>query len=117
NKIEKVPANVLEGLYQELSSSANNPRRERNGTLIISLKQNIRIQRDMLSTPLINFLKEELNFANTEFFIKKKSGKSTFGTERYFKLIEENKNEILIPRGFIRKLLRFCNEQNVELDF
>src|SRR5690606_17422266 len=100
NKIEKVPINVLDGLYQELSSSANNPTRERNSKLVISLKQNIRIQRDMLTTPLINFLKDELNFANAEFFIKKKSGKNTFGTERYFKLIAENENDIIIPRGF-----------------
>ncbi|WP_240894360.1 DEAD/DEAH box helicase [Parapedobacter sp. SGR-10] len=117
NEIEKVPTNILEGLYQEISSAVYNPTRGCSGKLIISLKQNIRLQREMLTTPLINFLKEELNFANAEFFIKKKSGKNTFGTERYFKLIEENEKDIIIPRGFIRKLLRFCNEQNIEFDF
>lgn len=70
-----------------------------------------------LTTPLINFLKEELNFANSEYFIKKKSGKNTFGTEKYFKLVEETENQIIIPRGFIGKLLRFCIEQNLEFDF
>src|SRR5690606_32765818 len=117
NEIEKVPTNILEGLYQEISSAVYNPTRGCSGKLIISLKQNIRLQREMLTTPLINFLKEELNFANAEFFIKKKSGKNTFGTERYFKLIEENEKDNIIPRGFIRKLLRFCNEQNIEFDF
>jgi superfamily II DNA or RNA helicase len=58
-----------------------------------------------------------LNFANSEFFIKKKSGKNIFGTERHFKLIEETENGITIPRGFIRKLLRFCSDQNLEFDF
>lgn len=58
-----------------------------------------------------------MNFSNSEFFIKKKSGKNTFGTERYFKLVEETENEIIIPRGFIGKLLRFCKEQNLEFDF
>src|SRR5690606_40252575 len=53
----------------------------------------------------------------SEFYIKKKFGKSMFGTERYFKLIEENEKDVIIPRGFIRKLLRLCNEQNVEFDF
>lgn len=52
-----------------------------------------------------------------EFIIKKKSGKNTFGTERYFKLVEETENEIIIPRGFIGKLLRFCKEQNLDFDF
>src|SRR5690606_27850643 len=103
NEIEKVPTNILEGLYQEISSAVYNPTRGCSGKLIISLKQNIRLHREMLTTPLINFLKEELNFANAEFFIKKKSGKNTFGTERYFKLIEENEKDIIIPRGFIRK--------------
>jgi superfamily II DNA or RNA helicase len=70
-----------------------------------------------LTTPLIYFLKEELNFANSEFFIKKKSGKNTFGTERYFKLVEETENGIIIPKGFIGKLLHFCKEQKIDFDF
>ena len=85
--------------------------------MTILLQQNISVQRDGLTTPLINFLKEELNFTNSEYFIKKKSGKNTFGTEKYFKLVEETENQIIIPRGFIGKLLRFCKEQNLEFDF
>jgi len=70
-----------------------------------------------MTTPLINFLKEELNFASTEFIIKKKIGKNTFGTERYFKFVEETENEVFIPRGFIGKLIRFCRENKIEHDF
>lgn len=44
-------------------------------------------------------------------------GKSAFGTERYFKLIEENENEVIIPRGFIGKIIRFCREKNIEYNF
>lgn len=118
SEIERVSIEVLDKLFQEISTSLNLPiPKSHNGKLTISLQQNIRIQRDGLTTPLINFLKEELNFANSEFFIKKKSGKNTFGTERYFKLVEETENEIIIPRGFIGKLLRFCKEQNLEFDF
>lgn len=36
---------------------------------------------------IINFLKEELNFASSEFLIKKKPGKNTWGTQRNFKLV------------------------------
>ena len=38
-------------------------------------------------------------------------------TEFYFKLVEEAENEVIIPRGFIGKLLRFCKEQNLDFDF
>lgn len=121
NEIKKISIEVLDKFFQEVSTTQNLPinvvscgnPKSQNGKLSITLQQNIRIQRDGLSTPLINFLKEELNFANSEFFIKKKSGKSTFGTERYFKLVEETENEIIIPRGFIGKLLRFCKETNL----
>ena len=117
-EIERISVNVLGNLFQEISTTGNLPiAKSLNGKLTILLQQNIRIQHDGLTTPLINFLKEELNFANSEFFIKKKSGKNTFGTERYFKLVEETENEIIIPRGFVGKLLRFCKEQNLDFDF
>lgn len=125
NEIKRISIEVLDKFFQEVSTTQNLPinvascrnSKNQNGKLSITLQQNIRIQRDGLSTPLINFLKEELNFANSEFFIKKKSGKSTFGTERYFKLVEETENEIIIPRGFIGKLLRFCKEQDLNFNF
>ncbi len=67
----------------------------------------VKISRDGMTTPLINFLKEELNFANAEYIIKNKIGRNTFGTERYFKFVEETENEIIVPRGFVGKLIRF----------
>lgn len=45
-----------------------------------------------------------------EFLVKKKIGKNTFGTERYFKLVEETENEVIIPRGFIGKTIRFVRK-------
>ena len=107
-EINRISIDVLENLFQKISTTQKLPiPKNNNGKLTISLQQNIRIQRNGITTPLIHFLKEELNFANSEFFIKKKSGKNTFGTERYFKLVEETENEIIFPRGFIGKLLRF----------
>lgn len=118
NVIGRVSIEILDKLYQEISTYQNLPiPKNNNGKLTILLQQNISVQRDGLTTPLINFLKEELNFTNSQYFIKKKSGKNTFGTERYFKLVEETESEIIIPRGFIGKLLRFCKEQNSEFDF
>lgn len=118
NEIGRVSIEILDKLYQEISTYQNLPiPKNNNGKLTILLQQNISVQRNGLTTPLINFLKEELNFINSQYFIKKKSGKNTFGTERYFKLVEETESKIIIPRGFIGKLLRFCKEQNLEFDF
>jgi superfamily II DNA or RNA helicase len=87
------------------------------GKLAISLSNIVKMNRNRILLLLINLLKEELNFANTEFIIKRKIGKNTFGTERYFKLIEETENEVIIPRGFIGRLIRFCREHKIEHDF
>ncbi|OFX17972.1 MAG: restriction endonuclease subunit R, partial [Bacteroidetes bacterium GWA2_31_9] len=123
--IQKVTTNHLDELYevclparQGLKSGVQiNTPISTEGKLNISLNNNIRISRSGLTPTLINFLKEELNFANSEFFIKKKSGRNTFETARYFKLVEETESEIFIPRGFIGKLLRFCKESQIEFDF
>ena len=110
----------LDELYEDLDLS--------NSTTVVSpeistekltiiLNHEVRISRHKMPMVLVNFLKEELNFANSEFIIKKKIGKNTFGTERYFKLVEETENDIIIPRGFIGKLLRFCREHNIDHEF
>jgi superfamily II DNA or RNA helicase len=116
--IQKVTTDHLDKLYNELKSEVefNHPI-VTDDKLNISLNNNIRISRSGLTPALINFLKEELNFANSEFFIKKKSGRNTFETVRYFKLVEETESEIFIPRGFIGKLLRFCKESQIEFEF
>lgn len=87
------------------------------GKLVVRLNNSIGLNRVGIPLDLINYLKQELNFTNTEFLIKKKIWKTTFGTERYFKLIEEFDDEIKIPRGFIGKLLRYCKDKNIEYEF
>lgn len=114
NEIIRVKIKVLDHLYTYKESAAEDIQ---SGKLLITLKENISIHRNGLTLPLINFLKEELNFANADFFIKKKSGRNTFGTQRYFKFIEENSNEVVVPRGFIGKLLRFCKDSYIDYIF
>lgn len=118
HKIEKISTDELDSMQLEASNKSGTPiPLSHKRRALFSLHQNIRIRRDGLTTPLINFLKEELNFANTEFFVKKKARKSTFGTEKYFKLLEEAENEVVLPRGFIGRLLRFCKEKNIDYEF
>ncbi|MBA4259802.1 MAG: restriction endonuclease subunit R [Chitinophaga sp.] len=116
--IKRVSISELDKLYQSVSTpSISTYPKASKGKLVISLSNEARISREGMTTPLINFLKEELNFVSTEFIIKKKIGKNTFGTERYFKFVGETENEVVVPRGFIGKLIRFCRENKIEYDF
>jgi len=85
-----------------------------SGKLAIVLNNEIQISRTGLPASLIAFLKEELNFANNEYQVKKNINKNTFGIKRYFKLLNETSESISIPRGFIGRLLRFCKEQQID---
>lgn len=116
--IKRISLLQLDKLYQEISNSlVQVVQKSGTGKLAICLNNQVRLSREGMTTALINFLKEELNFASSEFIIKKKIGKNTFGTERYFKFIEETENKVVVPRGFIGKLLRFCRENKIEYDF
>ncbi len=116
--IKRISIGDLDRVYQEISNfSVSSLPKTANGKLAISLNNTVRMSRDGMTTPLINFLKDELNFANSEFIIKKKIGRNIFGTERYFKFVEETESEVIVPRGFIGKIIRFCRENKIEHDF
>lgn len=126
--INRITIATLDELYQSISDLKSSiqgglPAIKPAQTAIISDKLTItldnvvRINRYGLSTSLISYVRVELNFANTEYFIKKKAGKNTFETERYFKFVEETEVEVIVPRGFIGKLIRFCHENNIEYSF
>jgi superfamily II DNA or RNA helicase len=116
--IQKVSLQKLDECYQSIIStlSVNSVSSESKG-LTISLGNTIRLNRDAIPISLINFLKDELNFANTEFIIRKKVGRNTFGTERFFKFIEETEDHVILPRGFTGKLLRFCKDATIPFEF
>jgi len=117
--VQKTSIEHLDQLYNSLGLSTKNDSEIKNSSvkLQISLSNTLRLNRPGINSTLINFLKEELNFANSEFFIKKKSGKNTWGTQPYFSCIEDTEKEIVLPRGFVGKLIRFCNSQKLNYDF
>lgn len=117
-EIKRISNNELDKLFQQFSNSTElKTQKVSSGKLEIDLSNQVKISRNGFTTPLINFLKEELNFYNSEFIIKKKSGRNTFGTEHYFKFVEETENDVIVPRGFIGKLLRFCKEAQIDFQF
>ena len=118
--IEKVSLEKLKELYkiffdikpQEvfISSYQNN---KNNYQLEIIISNQIYLKRTQLNQKLVVFLREQLNFYNSDYLTKKNLGKSVFNTEKFFKLIEESKNEIMIPRGFSASLVQFCNKESI----
>ncbi len=114
--IKRVNPQQLDEVYYSITDSGNNTASTNgsdSGILQIVLNNKIKIQRTLLNTNLINFLRDNLNFINSEYIIKKKLGKNTFGTEPYFKMLEEREEQVFIPRGFIGKLLRYCKDQHI----
>ncbi|MCF6360511.1 MAG: hypothetical protein L3J29_07090 [Cyclobacteriaceae bacterium] len=118
-QIKRISNTDLDKLYdsihrdeQALLHSAN-----ASGKLIITLNNSVRINRLGLTLPLINFLKSEFNLPNSEYFIKKKIKRSTWDTKRYFNLIEETENEVILPSGAIGKVIRFCTTQKIDFEF
>lgn len=117
--IEKVSIAELKILYEDLfdvkpkevliSNSMDNKMPE----LEIVISNQIYLKRTQLSKKLTIFLRNELNFYNSNYLIKKNLGKSTFNTEIFFKLIEETDNEVMIPRGFSATLVQFCNNEKI----
>ena len=113
----RVSITHLELLYVDSLEKENREIPVQTNELTITLDNKVRITRNAIDRQLINFLTEELNFPNNEFFIKKNSGRNTYGIERYFTFIEEIDDYILLPKGFIGKTLRFCKDKNIANNF
>ena len=112
NHIRRISTVELDSIFFSIANYKKSDPIE-SGKLTISLSNNIEIISSEMSTALLTFLKDELNFFNTDFIIKKNSGRTTFGTKRYFKFIEESNGCVIIPKGFIKKLLVYCIQQNI----
>lgn len=120
NNIKKVPVQKLKELYvvffdikpQEVFVSTS-PNDTTNYQLEIEISNQIYLKRAQLNQKLIVFLREELNFYNSDYLAKKNLGKSIFNTEKFFKLIEESSNEVMIPRGFSASLVQFCKIESI----
>lgn len=115
--IQRISANNLNSLFENLNDYSPPPIKSIENKVSIRLKNNLLIHRYLLPMPLVNFIREELNFANNEYYVKKNAGKNVWNTQRYFKLIEETTDNIVVPRGFTGKLIRFCKEKGIEYNF
>ena len=120
DSIKRLSITKLESLYGEIAKTSFSINAEESTIDFvrthISLKENVYLNRNSLPLELINFLRDELNFANTEYFIRKNLGKSTHEIKRFFNLIQESGSDLIIPRGFIGRIIKFCKESKIDID-
>jgi superfamily II DNA or RNA helicase len=79
----------------------------------IQISNQVYLKRLQLNKKLIAFLRDNLNFLNSDYLVKKNMGKSTFNIEKYFRLIEETTEGVIIPRGFIVNIVNFCKQESI----
>lgn len=113
---ERVPLKKLDELYNQFNKDCGVSKTHSKGRLHLILKEQICIDKNNLPKVVVDFLKEKLNFANLEVIIKKRMGVSTYGLERYFKLIENQGDAVAIPRGFLNELTHFLDEQSIKFE-
>ncbi|MES2329308.1 MAG: DEAD/DEAH box helicase family protein [Bacteroidota bacterium] len=109
--VRKIKIKEFDELYNTIHSPVTV--HMQGGNLQITLSNQIILPRFGLNPLLIKYLKDTLNFINADYLIRKRSGKNTHSTEAYFKTVEEKEDTLVLPRGFIGRLLRFCNEQKI----
>ena len=81
--------------------------------LEIQIDRLIYLKRLQLNKKLIEFLRDNLNFLNSDYLVKKNMGRATYNLEKYFRLIEETSDGVIIPRGFVAALVSFCKHENL----
>jgi superfamily II DNA or RNA helicase len=116
--IKKASIAKLKNLYEELfdiklADILGSFNIEAIPELEIIIENQIYLKRVQISKKLIRFLRDQLNFFNSDYLVKKKLGKNTFDTEKFFNLIQESEAEIMIPRGFTAALVHFCRTENI----
>ena len=115
-QMQKLSIEKLNQLHNEFTGKkivVSTKKTSKEGKLHILIKHQIFLRKEELNGVLIKYLRDELNFLNSEYLTKKKYGKSVFKTKKYFKLITESEAEIMIPRGFVNDLIAFCNANNI----
>ncbi len=106
----------LEAAYQQVTGEDDTSSQAKSKKLKITVGQNITLQKNQLSGVLVGFLKEQLNFMNTEYLTKKRLGMSLYQVQKYFRLIDESPKTVSLPRGFLSKLLRFLYENDIKYE-
>lgn len=113
--IQKHTNQELDLAYEKIISqniTTQNNSQNSSGVNLV-LDGSIHIKKYELNSAITTFIKDELNIYNKEYIVKKKLGKSVFDTEKYFNLIQDMRDEIMLPRGFLQKLTKYFDTENI----
>ena len=114
SKIHRHTTEELDEIFLKVTDGIKlNPPIANDDTLNIVVDKNIKMNRSQLNTATIEFLREKLNFLNTEYLTKKRMGVSVYKVQKYFKLIGESGDNIFLPRGFLSRLTDFLETNNI----
>jgi len=113
NNVKRHTVQEIDAVYQKLIVRKEVPLTLSENVLSMTVSNQIAVARSQLSPESVAFLKEELNFLNTEYLTKRRLGKSTYQVKKYFKLIEESGDNVLIPRGFLNRFITFLKGQSI----
>ena len=113
--IHKCSSEKLDSIYAALFDNSHEIKKEfgslKNSSLRVVVDGSIHLEKLSLPVVVAEFIKERLNVFNKEYATKKRLGKSVFGVEKYFNLIQDAGGEILLPRGFLNELEIFLKEK------
>jgi superfamily II DNA or RNA helicase len=115
-KLSKIKfLNLYEGFFNQKpqESIKSNILSETQNEIEIQITNQVHLKRFQLNKKLIAFLRDNLNFLNSDYLVKKNMGKSTFNIEKYFRLIEETPEGVMIPRGFVANIVNFCKQEKI----
>ncbi len=116
SEVQKTSSKTLDDLYKKFTSGEVDEKSNSKNVLKIMLREQLFIKKNNLPKSVVNFIREKLNFSNSEVAIRKRMGVSVYGLEKYFKLVEDFESKIAIPRGFLHELTSFLSEQNIKYE-
>ncbi len=85
--------------------------------LQIILANTITIGRNNLLPEMVVFLRNNLKANNPTFFIRKATGQNTVGTPASTTLLEEHTDRLVVPRGYVGAVLRYCKANKIDYKF
>ena len=118
--IQKVDALTFDKLYATLNQSPSTldnyllPLPISGKAIQIFLDNKIIISRNNLPSIVLSYLRDNLKTSNPLFFIRKATGQNTYGITPSSTLLEERPDRIILPRGYIGALLRYCKSNQLE---
>ena len=107
--LDKAFARLTNTDVTEISTSSKTSEKK----ITVRLDSGIGIAKQSLSKETVNFLREELNFPNLDYWLKKRFGKSVYQTEKFFRLIEEEGEDVILPRGFLVSLTDYLRTHGI----